>query len=168
MFSKLDLQSAYNLIRIRVGGEWKTAFITPMGHYEYWPFSPCATDTTRVEAESPPLEVLDKPSIYTVHEILDSRHRGGRLEYFIDWEGYGPEERSWIAREDVLDTALLLEFHHSHLDLPAPCSRSCPRRHVRASGAAPGRGSNDRHSPQPPPPSTSSEAQHTRSQSPEY
>ncbi|KAL0159060.1 hypothetical protein M9458_047136, partial [Cirrhinus mrigala] len=59
------------------------------------PFSPSATEPPGAEAEPPPPEVLDQPSIFIVHEILDSRHRGGHLEYLVDWEGYGPEKRSW-------------------------------------------------------------------------
>ncbi|KAL1259113.1 hypothetical protein QQF64_009690 [Cirrhinus molitorella] len=38
--------------------------------------------------------MLEEGSIYAVKEILRSRRRGGQLEYLVDWEGYGPEERS--------------------------------------------------------------------------
>ena len=34
-FTKLDLRGAYNLIRMKAGEEWKTAFRTRYGHYEY-------------------------------------------------------------------------------------------------------------------------------------
>jgi hypothetical protein len=35
LFSKIDLRGAYNLLRIRPGDEWKTAFVCPQGHFEY-------------------------------------------------------------------------------------------------------------------------------------
>uniref|UniRef100_A0A8C6XVG6 ribonuclease H n=1 Tax=Naja naja TaxID=35670 RepID=A0A8C6XVG6_NAJNA len=35
VFTKLDLRGAYNLVRIREGDEWKTAFGTRYGHFEY-------------------------------------------------------------------------------------------------------------------------------------
>ena len=35
VFTKLDLRNAYHLVRVREGDEWKTAFNTPLGHFEY-------------------------------------------------------------------------------------------------------------------------------------
>ncbi len=35
IFTKLDLRSAYHLVQIREGDEWKTAFNTPNRHLEY-------------------------------------------------------------------------------------------------------------------------------------
>ena len=35
IFTKLDLRNAYHLVHIREGDEWKTAFNTPAGHWEY-------------------------------------------------------------------------------------------------------------------------------------
>ena len=35
IFTKLDLRGAYNLVRIRKDDEWKTAFRTRYGHFEY-------------------------------------------------------------------------------------------------------------------------------------
>ncbi|KAK3529814.1 hypothetical protein QTP86_006902 [Hemibagrus guttatus] len=36
IFTKLDLSREYNLVRIREGDEWKTAFHTTKGHYKYF------------------------------------------------------------------------------------------------------------------------------------
>jgi Reverse transcriptase (RNA-dependent DNA polymerase)/RNase H-like domain found in reverse transcriptase/Retroviral aspartyl protease len=35
VFTKIDLRGAYNLVRIKPGDEWKTAFRTRFGHFEY-------------------------------------------------------------------------------------------------------------------------------------
>lgn len=35
VYTKLDLCNAYHLVRVKEGGEWKTALNIPNGHYEY-------------------------------------------------------------------------------------------------------------------------------------
>ncbi len=66
----------------------------------------------------PPPEIIEEPTVYQVREILDSRQRGGHLEYLIDWEGYGPEERSWVTLDGVLDPSLLTDYHHIEVCYP--------------------------------------------------
>lgn len=34
--------------------------------------------------------------------------------YLIDWEGYGPEVRSWISHQLILDPSLIQEFQQGH------------------------------------------------------
>ncbi|KAK3540670.1 hypothetical protein QTP70_034526 [Hemibagrus guttatus] len=79
------------------------------------------------EAAEPPLPLLlDDGTAYGVKEILDSRRRGGQLEYLVEWEGYGLEECSWVPRDDILDPNLLETFHAAHPNRSAPRGRGRP------------------------------------------
>ncbi|MGL5501318.1 MAG: hypothetical protein ACRDCK_09275 [Plesiomonas shigelloides] len=104
--------------------------------------SPVSVSSTEPDPdEGPPLPLISEDgTIYTVQDILDSRRRGGLLEYLVHWEGYGPEERSWVARQDILDPQLLTSFHETHPNRPAPRGRGRPPRRRGPRPSGPGRG----------------------------
>ncbi|KAK3535632.1 hypothetical protein QTP70_018440 [Hemibagrus guttatus] len=55
------------------------------------------------------------------------------LQYLIDWEGYGPEEHSWVDTGDILNHLFVQEFHRP---APRPWGRPCHR----TPGGVPGGG----------------------------
>jgi hypothetical protein len=80
-----------------------------------------------------PIFVESDPSVqphYLVTSILDSRYPRGKLQYLIEWLGYGPADRSWEPASAIITDvpSLVSAFHSSHPTSPGPALTRPSRR----------------------------------------
>lgn len=86
----------------RINSKFHISFLKPVTPGSLDEFSPLVIPPE-------PLDMDGEPT-YIIKDILMSQHRAGNLEYLGGWEGYGPEDQSWVQAKDTLDPFLFKAF----------------------------------------------------------
>ena len=126
--TKLDFKRLGPYKILDVIGESKMAFkldlphsmkIHPVFHASLLDPHHANTIPGRIQPPPPPVTVEDALE-YEVEEILDSRVRNNKLEYFVDWIGYAPHERSWEPASYLENSPEeIARYHERYPDRPS-------------------------------------------------
>jgi hypothetical protein len=126
--TKLDFKRLGPYKILDVIGESKMAFkldlprsmkIHPVFHASLLDPHRANTIPGRIQPPPPPVTVEDALE-YEVEEILDSRVRNNKLEYFVDWIGYAPHERSWEPASYLENSPEeIARYHERYPDRPS-------------------------------------------------
>ena len=74
----------------------------------------------RKQPPPPPITINDNLE-YVVHQILDSRIHRGKLQYYVDWQGYSPAERTWEPASHLSHAQnAVTDFHYRYPLRPSP------------------------------------------------
>lgn len=84
------------------------------------------------QADPPPDPIIeaDNDQVYIVEQVLDLRLRRRRVEYLVEWEGYGHEDRTWEVA-DNLHSDLIEDFHSRYPSKPGSPKSQVPARRAR-------------------------------------
>jgi Reverse transcriptase (RNA-dependent DNA polymerase)/RNase H-like domain found in reverse transcriptase/Integrase zinc binding domain/Chromo (CHRromatin Organisation MOdifier) domain/Integrase core domain len=151
---KLDVKRLGPFKILQVVGESKMAFklelppqmrIHPVFHASLLEPYKANTLSDRVQPAPPPI-LIENELEYVVEQVLDSKIDRGRLKYYIDWEGYPPEDRTWepISHLENAKDAVA-QFHSRYPNRPSPTDLPRSNRSTRLgvkgrAGARPRRG----------------------------
>ena len=113
IFSKIDLRSAYHLVRIAPGDEHKTAFKTPYGHFEFKvlsfglcnapaTFQTLMNDLLRPFLHSFAIVMLDDVLVYSRTEEEHEQHLRQVLQVLKDNEMYANMSKCEFFTRDVI------------------------------------------------------------------
>ena len=95
---------------------------------------------------APPPILIESELEYMVDRVLDSKIDRGKLKYYIDWEGYPPEDRTWEPASHLENAKeAVAQFHARHPNRPSPAdlshrNRSSDSETKGRTGARPRRG----------------------------